>query len=86
VFELPKFENMKNVFTLGPIAQTTLGSIETRGANITRWPCHLHLKSILRQKKNYENSNISPCKKYNVQKNLLRETKILQDIILTLYN
>jgi hypothetical protein len=26
------------------------------------------LKSILRQKKNYENSNISPCQKYNLQK------------------
>jgi len=26
------------------------------------WPCYLHLKSILRQKKNYENSHISPCK------------------------
>jgi hypothetical protein len=24
--------------------------------------CHLLLKSILRQNKNYENSNISPCK------------------------
>jgi hypothetical protein len=26
------------------------------------------LKSILRQKKNYENSDISMCKKYNLQK------------------
>jgi len=26
------------------------------------------LKSILRQKKNYGNSNISQCKKYNLQK------------------
>jgi len=26
------------------------------------------LKSILRQKKNYGNSKISPCKKYNLQK------------------
>jgi hypothetical protein len=29
--------------------------------------------------KNYGNSNISPCKKYNLQKNPLKETKILQD-------
>jgi hypothetical protein len=29
---------------------------------VTLWPCHLHLKSILRQKKNYGISNISPCK------------------------
>jgi hypothetical protein len=42
------------------------------------------LKGILRQKKNYENSNISPMQKYNLQKNPLKETKILQDIIITL--
>jgi len=30
--------------------------------------CHFTLKSILRQKKNYGNSNISPCKKYNLKK------------------
>jgi len=43
------------------------------------------LKSILKQKKNYGNSNISPCKKiYTLEKILLRETKILQYII-TLY-
>jgi len=29
---------------------------------ITTWPCHLHLKNDLRQKKNYGNSNNSPCK------------------------
>jgi hypothetical protein len=37
------------------------------------------LKTILRQKKNYGNSNISP---YNLQKNLVKETKFLQDIII----
>jgi hypothetical protein len=37
------------------------------------------LKSILRQKKNYENSNISPYKNP-----LVKKTKILQDIIITL--
>jgi hypothetical protein len=37
------------------------------------------LNNILRQKKNYGNSNISPCKKYNLKKNPLKETKILQD-------
>jgi hypothetical protein len=26
---------------------------------VTLWPCHLHQKRILRQKKNYGNSNIS---------------------------
>jgi hypothetical protein len=32
-------------------------------------PLPFTLKSIiLRQKKNYTNSNISPCKKYNLQK------------------
>jgi hypothetical protein len=39
------------------------------------------LKNILRQKKNYENSNISPCKNI-IKKNPLKETKILQDIII----
>jgi hypothetical protein len=39
------------------------------------------LKSILRQKKNCGNSNISPCKKYNLQKVLFKKTKIIQDII-----
>ncbi len=29
---------------------------------VTLWPCHLHFWKILRQKKNYGNSNISPCK------------------------
>jgi hypothetical protein len=38
-------------------------------------------KSILRrQKKNYENSNMSPCKNIIFKKNPLKETKILQDI------
>jgi hypothetical protein len=34
-------------------------------------------KSILRQKKNYGNSNISPCENYDLQKHPLKETKIL---------
>jgi hypothetical protein len=60
-------------------------SIQTPHKTWTRDVCHtvnlpLILKSILRQKKNYGNSNISPCKKYNLQKNPLKENKILQDI------
>jgi hypothetical protein len=39
------------------------------------------LKSILRQKKNYGNSNISPSKIYNLPKIPPKETKIFQDII-----
>jgi hypothetical protein len=39
------------------------------------------LKSILRQKKNYGNSNISPCKNIIFKKKPLKETKILQEII-----
>jgi hypothetical protein len=39
------------------------------------------LKSILRQKKNYGNSNIPPSmQKYDLQQNPLKEIKILQDI------
>jgi hypothetical protein len=41
------------------------------------------LERILRPKKSYENSNISPCKNI-IFKSPLKETKILQDII-TLY-
>jgi hypothetical protein len=40
---------------------------ETRGCD-TLWPCPFTLKSILRQKKNYENSNISPYKNIIFQK------------------
>ncbi len=29
---------------------------------VTPWPCHFTLKSIVRQKENYGDSNISPCK------------------------
>jgi hypothetical protein len=49
----------------------------------TMWPLPFTLKSILRQKKkNYGNSNISPCKNYNLQKILKKKkTKIFQDII-----
>jgi hypothetical protein len=50
--------------------------------------CHIvalpfRFKSILMQKKNYENSNISPCKKI-IFKNPLTQSEILQDIT-TLY-
>jgi hypothetical protein len=38
------------------------------------------LKRILRQKNNYGNSNISPCKNI-IFKNRLKKTKIFQDII-----
>ncbi len=35
---------------------------EEEGVCHTLWPCAFTLKSILRQKKNYGNSNISTCK------------------------
>jgi hypothetical protein len=38
------------------------------------------LKNILRKKKNYGNSNISPSKNKIPKKNLLKETNDLQDI------
>jgi hypothetical protein len=50
------------VVTLGPMAQVTLVYIK-------------NVKNILRQKKNYGNSNISPCKNIILQKNPLKETK-----------
>jgi hypothetical protein len=45
--------------------------LKTRGC-VTLWPCHLHLKNILRQKKNYGNSNISPCKNIIFKKSSIR--------------
>jgi hypothetical protein len=39
------------------------------------------LKMILQQKKNYGNSNISPCKNIILKNNPLKKTKIVQDII-----
>jgi hypothetical protein len=38
------------------------------------------LNNILKKKKNYGNSNISPCKNIIFRKSLIKETKILQDI------
>ncbi len=39
--------------------------------------CGLAIYVKLTKRRNYENSNISPCKKYNLQKNPLKETKNL---------
>jgi len=38
------------------------------------------LNNILKKKKNYGNSNISPCKNIIFRKSPIKETKILQDI------
>jgi hypothetical protein len=59
---------------------------QNKGVCHTLWPCHLHLKSkyLKAQEDHYENSNISPLQKYNLQKNPLKETKIFQDIIRSL--
>jgi hypothetical protein len=54
---------------------------------VTLWPCHpFTLKSTLKAKEElWKNSNISPCKNIlNLQNNPLKETKILQDIIITI--
>jgi hypothetical protein len=65
--------------------KTQIGNKILCETNIKQGVCHtvalpFTLKRILRQKKNYGNSNISPCKNYNL-KNPLKETKTLQDII-----
>jgi hypothetical protein len=55
---------------------------ETRGGCVNFGLAIYIKKSILRQKKkNYGNSNISTCKNIIFKKILLKETKILQDII-----
>jgi ribosomal protein L37E len=53
--------------------------METRGVSHCGL-CHFTLKGILRQKKNYENSNISLCKNIIFKKSSIK-TKIVQDII-----
>jgi hypothetical protein len=57
-----------------------ISPVKTRGVSHTV-ALPSTLKSILRQKKNYENSNISPCQNIIFKKNPIKETKILQDII-----
>jgi hypothetical protein len=46
---------------------------------VTLWLA-ITLNNILRKKKNYGNSNISPCKNIIFRKSPIKETKILQDI------
>jgi hypothetical protein len=59
---------------------------QTRGC-VTLSPCHLHLiKSILSQKKkNYRNSNISPCKNIIFKKSSKRNPKCFKIPIITLF-
>jgi hypothetical protein len=59
---------------------------KTRGL-LAHYGLAIYIKKYLKRqkKKNYGNSNISPCKNILIfQKNPLEETKILQDIIITL--
>jgi hypothetical protein len=44
----------------------------------------IYIKKYLKAKDDCGNSNISSCNKYNLPKNPLKGTKILQDIIITL--
>jgi hypothetical protein len=59
-----------------PTSQVKL--LKQRACHTVALPFTLKSICILRQKKkkNYENSNISPCKKYNLQKKPLKETRI----------
>jgi hypothetical protein len=59
--------------------------MKTCQSSIKQGVCHtvalpFTFKSILRAKKSFESSNISPCKTIFFKKNPLKETKILQDI------
>ncbi len=51
---------------------------------VTLWPCHLLFKVSCGKWRIMETQNISPCKKIQSSKNPLKQTKILQDIIITL--
>ncbi len=78
IWKISKDNKNKSLLKLHPFVRIT--HVVTRGV------CHMvampfTLKSILRQTKNYENSNISPCENIIFKKNPPKETKILQDII-----
>jgi hypothetical protein len=73
-----KNDNNEPCEGIEPWSKITL-PIATRGVSPVALP--YTLTSILRQKKNYGNLNISPCKIIIFKKNPLKETKILQDII-----
>jgi hypothetical protein len=45
------------------------------------WPCHLHLTVYIKAKEESWKFKYFTMQKYNLQKNPLKETKILQDII-----
>jgi hypothetical protein len=52
------------------LSKGTQNPNKTRGY-VTLWLCHFTFKSISRHKADYyENSNISPLQKYNLQKTL----------------
>jgi hypothetical protein len=44
-------------------------------------PCHLHIKKYLKAKEKLYKFKYFTMQKYNLQKNPLKETKIIQDII-----
>jgi len=48
-----------------------LGTLKIKGC-LKLWPCHFTLQSILRQKKSYGTSNISPCKNIILNKSFKR--------------
>jgi hypothetical protein len=81
IFEMKKLLNSFWNVTSRGLHYSYLDSkcCETRGVCHTM-PLPFTLKTILRQKKNYGNSNISPCKNI-LKKNPPQETKILQNII-----
>jgi hypothetical protein len=59
----------KNAPTYSKTSRTTKTKIPLPNkACVTLWPYQLHKKNILRQKKNYGNSNISPCKNIMIKK------------------
>jgi len=58
----------------------------TRGASQCGLAIFLKKKYLQAKIRIMETQNISPCKKYNLQKNPLKQTQILQDIITLIPN
>jgi hypothetical protein len=60
---------------------THLEQIQQKQGGVSHCGLSIYIKSYLKaKKKNYRNSNISPCKNIIFKQNHLKETKILQDM------
>jgi hypothetical protein len=70
VLESLKGLGASRVWRVSGVFHVALAVPRTNKGCVALWPCSFTLKSTLRQKKNYGNSNISPCKNIIFKKTL----------------